>query len=275
MNIGRYEILEQLGRGGMATVYRARDPRFEREVAIKLLPREFMHDPNFKARFVREAQTVARLEHPAIVPVHDFGEYEGQLYLVMRHMSGGSLADLIETGGLGLEQAAAVVLRVAAGLDYAHARGVIHRDLKPGNVLFDETGHAYLADFGIARLVEATLELTRSGVYIGTPAYMSPEQVRGDLELDGRSDVYALGIILFDEPIGHLLWLAGAIGLALIAVGLLVLNYLPEAGVPYAANSTNPVLPPLLSTTSKRRTLATKSTANEYGWVASGSSKGP
>ena len=198
MNIGRYEFLEQLGRGGMATVYRARDPRFEREVAIKLLPREFMHDPNFKARFVREAQTVARLEHPAIVPVHDFGEYEGQLYLVMRHMSGGSLADLIETGGLGLEQAAAVVLRVAAALDYAHARGVIHRDLKPGNVLFDETGHAYLADFGIARLVEATLELTRSGVYIGTPAYMSPEQVRGDLELDGRSDVYALGIILFE-----------------------------------------------------------------------------
>jgi len=202
MNIGRYEVVEQLGRGGMATVYRARDPRFEREVAIKLLPREFMHDPNFKARFVREAQTVARLEHPAIVPVHDFGEHEGQLYLVMRHMSGGSLADLIEHGALSVEQAGAVVLRVAAALDYAHARGVIHRDLKPGNVLFDDTGHAYLADFGIARLVEATLELTKSGVYIGTPAYMSPEQVRGDLELDGRSDVYALGIILFEMLTG-------------------------------------------------------------------------
>jgi len=142
MKIARYEILEQLGRGGMATVYRARDPRFERQVAIKLLPREFMHDPNFKARFVREAQTVARLEHPAIVPVHDFGEHEGQLYLVMRHMGGGSLAELIERGALSIEQAAAVVLRVAAALDYAHDRGVIHRDLKPGNVLFDEAGKA-------------------------------------------------------------------------------------------------------------------------------------
>ena len=202
MNVGRYEIIEQLGQGGMATVYRAHDPRFKREVAIKLLPREFMHDPNFKARFVREAQTVARLEHSAIVPVYDFGEHEGQLYLVMRHMGSGSLAELIERGALSVEQAGAVVLRMAAALGYAHARGVIHRDLKPGNVLFDETGHAYLADFGIARLAEATQALTKSGVYIGTPAYMSPEQVRGDLELDGRSDVYALGIILFEMLTG-------------------------------------------------------------------------
>lgn len=203
MNIARYEVFEQLGRGGMATVYRARDPRFKRQVAIKLLPREFLHDPNFKARFVREAQTVARLEHPAIVPVHDFGEHEGQPYLVMRHMGGGSLADWIERGPLRVEEAAAVVMRVAAALDYAHGRGVIHRDLKPGNILFDEAGHAYLADFGIAQLAEATLALTKSGVYIGTPAYMSPEQVRGDLELDGRSDVYALGIILFEMLTGR------------------------------------------------------------------------
>ena len=203
MNIARYEIIEELGRGGMATVYRARDPRFKRQVAIKLLPREFMHDPNFKARFVREAKTLARLEHPAIVPVHDFGEHEGQPYLVMRHMAGGSMADWIERGALPIEEAAAVLLRVAAALDYAHGRGVIHRDLKPGNILFDEAGHAYLADFGIAQLAEATLALTKSGVYIGTPAYMSPEQVRGDLELDGRSDVYALGIILFEMLTGR------------------------------------------------------------------------
>lgn len=203
MNIARYEVFEQLGRGGMAAVYRARDPRFKRQVAIKLLPREFLHDPNFKARFVREAQTVARLEHPAIVPVHDFGEHEGQPYLVMRHMGGGSLADWIERGPLRVEEAAAVIMRVAAALDYAHGRGVIHRDLKPGNILFDEAGHAYLADFGIAQLAEATLALTKSGVYIGTPAYMSPEQVRGDLELDGRSDVYALGIILFEMLTGR------------------------------------------------------------------------
>lgn len=201
--IDRYELLEELGRGGMAQVYRARDTRIQRQVAIKLLPREYMHDANFKARFEREAQTIAALEHPAIVPIHDYGEHEGQPYLVMRYMAGGSLADLIRKGPMSVYEAATVLGRIGSALDYAHGRGVVHRDLKPANVMFDEAGHAYLSDFGIARLADATVTLTKSGVFIGTPAYMSPEQIQGDLELDGRSDVYALGIILFEMLSGQ------------------------------------------------------------------------
>lgn len=201
--IDRYELLEELGRGGMAQVFRARDTRMQREVAVKLLPREYLHDANFKARFEREAQTIAALEHPAIVPIHDYGEHEGQPYLVMRFMAGGSLADLIRKGRMSVPESAAVLGRIADALDYAHQRGVVHRDLKPANVMFDQAGHAYLSDFGIARLADATVTLTKSGVFIGTPAYMSPEQIQGDLELDGRSDVYALGIILFEMLSGQ------------------------------------------------------------------------
>jgi eukaryotic-like serine/threonine-protein kinase len=188
----------------MATVYRAVDPRFEREVAVKVLPVELLRDPSFRARFEREAKLIAALEHPAIVPVYDFGEEEGQPYLVMRYMPGGSLADRIRKNGpLPTAEAATVLQRIGSALDRAHRQGIIHRDLKPANILFDQYGDAFLADFGIARLESTTISLTGSHV-IGTPAYMSPEQARGEVKLDGRSDIYALGVILFEMLTGQM-----------------------------------------------------------------------
>ena len=200
---GRYEIRSSLGKGGMATVYLAHDPRFDREVALKVLPREFMHDPNLRERFNREAKTIARLEHYAIVPVYDFGEHDGQLYLVMRYMSGGSLEDRMKHEAMGLTEVASILARVADALDYSHSHGVIHRDLKPGNVMFDNAENAFLSDFGIAKLADATMNLTGSGI-IGTSAYMSPEQVKGGQKIDGRSDIYALGVMLFQMLTGEI-----------------------------------------------------------------------
>lgn len=198
---GRYEIKSELGRGGMATVYHGFDPRFDREVAIKVLPREMLHDPQFRGRFERELKIVAGLEHPSIVPVYDVGEEEGQPYFVMRYMSGGSLATEIEKGRFSLQDAARVVEKIAQGLAYAHKKGVVHRDLKPDNILFDNTGAPFISDFGVAKLTESTSSLTGSGV-IGTPAYMSPEQAQG-LEIDGRSDVYGLGVIIYQMLSGQ------------------------------------------------------------------------
>src|SRR5512139_3208403 len=134
--IGRYEVRAELGRGGMATVYRAYDPNFERDVAIKVLPEVFLHDPQFRVRFEREAKMIALLEHPAIVPVYDFGESESQPYIVMRYMSGGTLADRLPKGALPLDEAVRLFSRLAPSLDAAHSKGIIHRDMKPGNILF-------------------------------------------------------------------------------------------------------------------------------------------
>ena len=191
----RYEIREELGMGGMATVYRAYDPLFERDVALKILKRELLQDSQLKERFERETKIIARLEHSAIVPVHDVGYDNGQLFYVMRYMSGGSLSERIE-GGLSLGEIAFIMIRMAAALDYAHGKGIVHRDLKPGNILFDENNNPYISDFGIAKVTESATKITSSGI-IGTPRYMSPEQARGDAA-DGRSDQYSLAIILFE-----------------------------------------------------------------------------
>ena len=199
--IGRYEVKSELGRGGMATVYRAYYPNSGREVAIKVLPREMLHDPQFRSRFEREIKLIASLEHPAIVPIYDAGEVNGQPYFVMRFMNGGSLSDVIEKGPIPIEDTAKIIERVAQGLAYAHRKGVIHRDLKPDNILFDETGEPFISDFGVAKLTESTSNLTGSGV-IGTPAYMSPEQAQGT-EIDLRSDVYGLGVIVYQMLTGH------------------------------------------------------------------------
>lgn len=198
---GRYKIISELGRGGMATVYRAFDPNFDREVAIKALPREMMHDPQFRSRFEREIKMVAQLGHPSIVPVYDTGEVDGQPYFVMRFMTGGSLSDRIEKGGIPIEETARIIGKIAQGLAYAHRKGVIHRDLKPDNILFDENGEPFISDFGVAKLIESAGNLTGSGV-IGTPAYMSPEQAQG-VEIDKRSDVYGLGVIVYQMLTGH------------------------------------------------------------------------
>jgi serine/threonine protein kinase len=196
--IGIYEVKSELGRGGMATVYRAYDPRFEREVAVKVLPSELLHaDPQFRLRFEREAKIIAQLEHSAIVPVYDVGEADGQPYFVMRYMNGGSLSDRIKAGGLTMEDASRILGAIAPGLDEAHSNGIVHRDIKPSNILFDKRGNPYISDFGIAKLSQAQSGNVTGSAIIGTPAYMAPEQAQGT-EVDGRADIYALGIILFE-----------------------------------------------------------------------------
>ncbi|NDJ52202.1 MAG: serine/threonine protein kinase, partial [Chloroflexi bacterium] len=201
--IGRYEVIQELGRGGMAVVYLARDPQFNREVAIKVLPAELTFDPQFSARFAREAQAIASLEHVAILPVYDYGEYEGRPFLVMRYMRGGSLAQHIEaySRGMPLAETVSIVDRVADALDTAHQRGIIHRDLKPGNILLDERGNPYLADFGIVKLAESSHTLTGSGM-IGTPAYMAPEMMN-EGSVTALLDVYALGVSLYQMLTGQ------------------------------------------------------------------------
>ncbi|WP_420628253.1 protein kinase domain-containing protein [Candidatus Leptofilum sp.] len=200
---GRYQIESELGRGGMATVYLANDPRFGRKVALKVMSRALRDDPTFRGRFEREARIIATLEHPAIVPVYDYGEVEDQPFLVMRHIPGGTLAERIIAGPFTLATAVPIIRRLAGALDHAHQQGVIHRDLKPGNILFDQYENAFLTDFGIVKLAEgSSTNLTGSGV-IGTPAYMSPEQIHGEQTLDGRSDIYTLGIILFEMLTGR------------------------------------------------------------------------
>jgi serine/threonine protein kinase len=202
--IDRYEIKAELGRGGMATVYHAYDPLFQRDVALKVLPPQFLHDPTFKQRFILEAQTVAALEHPAIVPVYDFGEIKNIPFLVMRYLPGGNLTQRLKKEQLmPLPETVRIIERLAPALDDAHAKGVIHRDLKPDNILFDQRDDAFITDFGIAKLSESRTDLTTGGLILGTAAYMSPEQASG-MDLDGRSDIYALGVILFQMLTGRL-----------------------------------------------------------------------
>ncbi|MBX7215113.1 MAG: protein kinase [Thermoflexales bacterium] len=201
--IGKYQIRRELGRGGMAAVYEAYDPTFERLVALKVLSAELLHDVTFRTRFEREAKTIAALEHPAIVPVYDYGEANGRAYLAMRYMSGGSLADKRRGQPLTGRDIVSLFERIGPALDRAHAKGVVHRDLKPANILYDDNGEPYVGDFGIAKLTAATnTELTQGGA-IGTPSYMSPEQARGEA-VDGRTDLYAIGVMLFELLTGAL-----------------------------------------------------------------------
>jgi len=199
--VGRYKIKSELGRGGMATVYRAHDPSSNREVAIKVLPREMMHNLLTRSRFKRELKLIATLEHPAIVPVYDVGEDDNQPYFVMRYMSGGSLTEMIKKEKFSLQDAALIIERLAAALDHAHARKIIHRDIKPDNVLFDGSHNPYLSDFGVAKLTESAISATGEEV-IGTPAYISPEQARGEA-VDHRADIYGLGAILYEMLTGN------------------------------------------------------------------------
>ena len=200
--LGNYEIVSKLGKGGMATVYRARQMTMQRDVAIKVMSADLSADPEFVARFEREAHVIARLEHPRILPVHDFG-HEGELfYLVMRLVEGESLYYRLKRGPLPLKTAARFVGQIGEALDYAHAEGVIHRDLKPNNILIDQWDNLYLMDFGLAKMLASAQSLTQSGTVLGTPAYMAPEQWRGE-PVDARTDVYALGIILYEMVAGR------------------------------------------------------------------------
>lgn len=197
--IGQYTILEEIGRGGMATVYSAMQTSMNRKVAIKVLPPHFMHDPGFMERFEREVEVISHLEHPHILPIYDYGQAENVPFIAMRFLGGGSMAQLIRRGEIALEAIEKPFSQVCQALDYAHQQGIIHRDLKPGNIMLDENGNAYLSDFGIARVMGSNL--TGSAI-IGTPAYMSPEQAHG-LSIDGRSDIYSMGVVLFELITGR------------------------------------------------------------------------
>ncbi len=200
--VNGYEILNQVGQGGMATVFLARQRSMNRNAALKFLPGVFMNDDTYLQRFEREVKIVAQLEHRNIVPVYDYGEFEGQPYIAMRYMPAGSVEDLLIKGRIPLERVASIIEQVASALDYAHQKGILHRDLKPSNILLDDGGGAFITDFGIARILgEGNSNITTQGV-IGTPSYMSPEQAQGE-PLDGRSDVYSLGVMLFELVTGR------------------------------------------------------------------------
>ena len=198
-NLGPYRIIEPVGRGGMASVFKAYEASLDRYVALKVLPPEFLHDPTFAERFRREAQTVARLEHPQIIPIfaYDIDTATGTPWMAMRLISGGSLSQRIKRGRLAPSESARILKDVADALDYAHSAGVIHRDVKPQNVLLDDAGRVYLADFGIAKMVESSAHMTQTGMITGTPQYMAPEQALGK-SIDKSIDIYALGIVAYE-----------------------------------------------------------------------------
>ncbi len=201
--IGPYRILEQLGQGGMATVYKAYHAALDRYVAIKVLHRAFLEDENFKARFLREARLVARLEHPNIVPVYDFAEYEGQPYLVMKFIDGETLKARMLRGPLAADEVLAMVTAVGQALTYAHRQGVLHRDVKPSNVILARDGGIYLADFGLARIAASSSATLTSDMIIGTPQYIAPEQAMGKKDLDERTDIYSFGVMLYEIVVGQ------------------------------------------------------------------------
>lgn len=202
-NVGPYRVTEQLGRGGMATVYKAYHANLDRYVALKVLHPAFLEDENFLARFQREARLVAKLEHPNIVPIYDFAEHDGQPYLVMKFIEGETLKALINRGKLSVEQIWKVVEAVGAGLGYAHQQGILHRDIKPSNVIVANDGQMYLADFGLARIAEMGESTLSGDMIMGTPQYISPEQAMGVKDLDARTDIYSFAVILYEMVVGQ------------------------------------------------------------------------
>lgn len=198
---GPYKITEKIGEGGMAVVYKGYQQSLNRYVAIKMLRVELAQDQEFVTRFRREALAVAELNHPNILHVYDAGYGNGVYYIVMAFVEGGSLRDLMAQGPLETEYAVSLATQLADALNHAHQRGLIHRDVKPNNVLISRDGRPLLTDFGIAKALHESKGLTRTGTAIGTPEYMAPEQIQGQ-KVDGRTDIYALGIVLYEMLVG-------------------------------------------------------------------------
>ena len=202
-NVGPYRIVEQLGQGGMATVYKAYHAALDRYVAVKALHPAFGEDPNFEARFQREARLVAKLEHPNIVPVYDYAEHEHRPYLVMKFIEGDTLKARLNQGPLASAEISKVVDAVGAALAYAHKQGILHRDIKPSNVLLATDGQIYLADFGLARIAQSGESTLSSDMIMGTPQYISPEQAMGKKDLDESTDIYSFGVMLYELVVGQ------------------------------------------------------------------------
>jgi predicted ATPase/serine/threonine protein kinase len=200
--LGKYEIIELLGQGGMATVYKGYHREIDRYIAVKVLPPHPGRDPQFVDRFRLEARTIARLQHPHILSLYDYGTEDDILYLAMAYVEGGSLSELIAAGELPIAQIEKLLREIGAALAYAHRHGVIHRDIKPGNILLDSEGHALLADFGIAKLTGTNATLTGPGGVVGTPAYMAPEQSQEET-VDHRADIYSLGVVVYEMLAGR------------------------------------------------------------------------
>ena len=194
---GRYRLLDLLGRGGMGEVHRAYDTATNRTVALKVLPAQWVDDPQFQERFRREADSAARLTDPHVIPIHGYGEINGRLYVDMRLVEGSDLQSLLANGPLPPARAVKIIEQVAAALNSAHKAGVVHRDVKPSNILVTEHDFAYLIDFGIARAAEGT-RITRAGYALGTWGYMAPERFDTDQDPDHRSDIYALTCLLHE-----------------------------------------------------------------------------
>jgi tRNA A-37 threonylcarbamoyl transferase component Bud32 len=199
---GQYQLIEPISSGGMATIYKAYQPGLDRVVAIKVLPEYLLAQSGFLERFKIEAQAIAKLDHPHILPVYDYGEAERTPYLVMKYVPGGTLKDLMAQGPLDVRQTAQLLRQIAEALDHAHQQGVVHRDVKPSNVLLQDGKWALLMDFGLAKLLTSTSNITASGTGVGTPDYMSPEQAQG-LTIDQRTDIYSLGIMLYQMLTGE------------------------------------------------------------------------
>ncbi|HLZ23207.1 MAG TPA: serine/threonine-protein kinase, partial [Ktedonobacterales bacterium] len=202
--LGSYELVRRLGEGGMAQVYLARDVRLGREVAVKVLDVRLAERPGFRERFLREARVAAALDHPNIVPLYDFGDTEHLLYLVMPYVSGGNLQDVLRRAPLSSGEVVTYGSQMTDALDYAHKRGVVHRDVKPANMLLHADGRLMLTDFGLAKILgpNSRPAVPRGHPDAGTPEYMAPEQIEG--RTDERSDIYALGVVLYLLLTGHL-----------------------------------------------------------------------
>lgn len=201
--IGSYRVIEPVGSGGMATVYRAHHERLDRIVAIKVIHKNFTNEPDFLARFEREARIVAQLEHPNIVPVYDYNEFDGQPYIVMKYIKGATLKDRLTEKHLSYREIKPIFTHISLALSYAHHKNILHRDIKPSNIVLDEQGNAYLTDFGLARIAQSGSSTMSADVMLGTPHYISPEQAQGLTNVDHRSDIYSLGIVLYEMCTGR------------------------------------------------------------------------